>query len=116
MAAAAGWGGAWRVRAGPGLVWMRGVVFAAAQMWGGRLRAAGHRSSSAVCRCWLVGGLRGVVRWRADSGVGVLLTGAIPFTPTPCFDCDLGRDPPDTYSESSPTKHTRTLFITTHVR
>ena len=51
VAAAAGWGGAWGVWSGPGLVWMRCGVFAAAQLWGGRLLAAGHRSSSAVCRC-----------------------------------------------------------------
>jgi len=52
VAAAVGWGGAWGVWAGPGLVWMSGGVFAAARLWGGRLLAAGHRSPSAVCRCW----------------------------------------------------------------
>jgi hypothetical protein len=39
------------VLGGPGLVLMCCVVLAAAQLWGGRLLAAGHWSSIAVCRC-----------------------------------------------------------------
>jgi hypothetical protein len=52
VAAAVGWVGVWGFWAGPGLVWMGCGVFAAALLWGGRLLAAGHQSSSAVSRCW----------------------------------------------------------------
>ena len=52
VAAAVGWVGVWGFWAGPGLVWMGCVVFAAALLWGGRLLAAGHQSSSAVSSCW----------------------------------------------------------------
>ena len=53
------WLGA-EVWSGPGLVWMRGGVSAAAQLWGARLLAAGNQSSIAICRCWLGGSLRAV--------------------------------------------------------
>ena len=43
-----GWVGVWGFWADPGLVWMGCGVFAAALLWGGRLLAAGHQSSSAV--------------------------------------------------------------------
>jgi hypothetical protein len=56
VVAAAGWGGAGGVWAGPGLVWMRSGVLAAARLRGGRLLAAGHRSSIAVCHCGAVVG------------------------------------------------------------
>jgi hypothetical protein len=52
VVAAVGWVGVWGFWAGPGLVWMGCGVFAAALLWGGRLLAAGHQSSSAVSRCW----------------------------------------------------------------
>jgi hypothetical protein len=42
----------WGFWAGPGLVWMGCVVFAAALLWGGRLLAAGHQSSNTVSCCW----------------------------------------------------------------
>jgi hypothetical protein len=42
----------WGVWVGPGLVWMGCVVFAVELLWGGRLLAAGHQSSSAVSHCW----------------------------------------------------------------
>ena len=52
VAAAVGWVGVWGFWAGPGLVWMGCGVFAAELLWGGRLLAAGHQSSSEVSRCW----------------------------------------------------------------
>jgi adenosine kinase len=52
VAAAVGRVWVWGFWAGPGLVWMGCVVFAAALLWGGRLLAACHQSSSAVSRCW----------------------------------------------------------------
>jgi hypothetical protein len=52
VAAAVGWVRVWGVWAGPGLVWIGCVVFAAALLWGGRVLEAGHQSSSAVSRCW----------------------------------------------------------------
>jgi hypothetical protein len=52
VVAAVGSVGVWGVWVGPGLVWMGCGVFAAALLWGGRLLAAGHQSSSAVSRCW----------------------------------------------------------------
>jgi hypothetical protein len=51
VAAAVVWVRVWGFWAGPGLVWMGCVVFATALLWGGRLLAAGHQSSSAVSRC-----------------------------------------------------------------
>jgi hypothetical protein len=52
LLAAVGWFWVWGVWAGPGLVWMGCVVFAAALLWGGRLLEACHQSSSEVCHCW----------------------------------------------------------------
>jgi hypothetical protein len=43
-----GWGRVWGVWSGPGLVWMRCVVFTAVRLWG-RLLVAGHLSSNTVC-------------------------------------------------------------------
>jgi hypothetical protein len=50
VASAVGWVGVWGFWAGPGLVWMGCGVFAAVLLWGGRLLAAGHQSSSVVSR------------------------------------------------------------------
>jgi hypothetical protein len=71
-----GWVGVWGVWAGPGLVWMGWGVFAAALLWGGRLLAAGHQSSSVSVVVGEVGRCVGV-RWRAGGGVGILQTGPV---------------------------------------
>ena len=49
-----GWVRVWRVWTGPGLaVWMGCGIFAAMLLWGGRLLAASHQSSSiADSCCW----------------------------------------------------------------
>ncbi len=70
-----GWVGVCGVWAGPEVVWMGCVVFAAALLWGGSLLTAGHQSSNTVsCRWWVdawgCGGGRAVV-W-ASSGRGQL--------------------------------------------
>jgi hypothetical protein len=67
VAAAVGWVGVWGFWAGPGLVWMGCVAFAAALLWGGRLLAAGHQSSSAVSR---------LVRW-GDACGGAVAAGLL---------------------------------------
>jgi hypothetical protein len=59
VAATVGWVGVWGFWAGPGLVWMGFGVFAAVLLWGGRLLAAGHQSSSVVSLCWRGGAMRG---------------------------------------------------------
>ena len=78
VSAAAGWGRAWGVWAGPGLVWMHSVVFAC----GCSLLVAGNLSSIAA-QSVVVGddddavGCCVGVRWRAVGCVGVLQTGPV---------------------------------------
>ncbi len=71
---ASGWGGAWGVWTGPGLVWMCSGVFAVELLLGGHLLAAGHLSFSEVCHCR---GLCVGVRSLDGRGVGILRTGPV---------------------------------------